>query len=199
MHSTIVASNAGQLRGCTSFGASISMAIETPNFTMLQNKTALAPGDTLVRGLLIPRAIKAPGNTTTAAPYSAELNQPSAAPACPHSQANDAATTPTAACTAITHHGDTRRGLRATRSRACSRVRLVNSAWPSSSAHGAERRFRADVLEVTDESSKARKLYGQTRAGPGTPMVDRTIAGSTAQNSTPLRDTKLSCSCTAWV
>lgn len=199
MHSTIVASNAGQLRGCISFGASISMAIETPNFTMLQTitPTALAPGDTLVRGLVIPRAIKAPGTTTTAAPYSAELNQPSAAPACPKSQANEAAATPTAACTAITHHGDTRRGLRATRSRACSRVRLVNSAWPSSSAHGAERRFRADVLEVTDESSKACKLYGQTRAGPGAPMVDRTIAGSTAQNSTPLRDTKLSCSCTA--
>lgn len=83
MHSTIVASSAGQLRGCTHFGASISMAIETPNFTMLQNMTptALAPGDTLVRGLVIPRAIKAPGTTTTAAPYSAELNQPSAAPA----------------------------------------------------------------------------------------------------------------------
>ena len=70
MHSAIVASKAGQLRGCTSFGANISMATETPIFTMLHNMTltALAPGDTLESGLVMPRAIKAPGTTTTAAP-----------------------------------------------------------------------------------------------------------------------------------
>ncbi len=70
MHSTIVASKAGQLRGCTSFDASINMATETPIFTMLHDMTltALAPGDTLLSRLVMPRAIKAPGTTTTATP-----------------------------------------------------------------------------------------------------------------------------------
>ena len=70
MHSTIPTSNAGQLSGCTSLGASISMATETPIFVISQNMklTALAPGDVLVIRLVMPRAIKAPGTTTVAAP-----------------------------------------------------------------------------------------------------------------------------------
>ena len=70
MHSTKPTSKAGQLRGCTSFGASISMAIETAIFTISHNMklTALLPGDMLVSRLVMPRAIKAPGNTTVAAP-----------------------------------------------------------------------------------------------------------------------------------
>ena len=76
MHTTRPTSSAGQLRGCTSFGASISMTTETPIFTISHNMklTALAPGDTLESRLVMPRAIKAPGTTTTAAPYSADQN-----------------------------------------------------------------------------------------------------------------------------
>jgi hypothetical protein len=57
-------------QGCTSFGASISIATETPILTISHNMklTALAPGDTLDRRLVMPRAIKAPGTTTVAAP-----------------------------------------------------------------------------------------------------------------------------------
>ena len=70
MHSTKVASNTGQLKGCTSFGASISMTIETPIFTVLHSITlkVLLPTDRLDTLLVMPRAIKAPGSTATSAP-----------------------------------------------------------------------------------------------------------------------------------
>ena len=70
MHSTRLTSKAGQLKGCTSFGASISMSTETAIFTNCHNMklTALLIGDMLVSELVMPRAIKAAGNTTTAAP-----------------------------------------------------------------------------------------------------------------------------------
>ncbi len=66
MQRTKPASNAGQLNPCTSFGASISMAIETAILTISHNMklTALAPGDMLLRRLVMPRAISAPGTTT---------------------------------------------------------------------------------------------------------------------------------------
>ena len=106
MHTTRPTSNAGQLSGCTSFGASISMATETPIFTDSHNMklTALTPGDMLDSRLVMPRAIKAPGTTTAAAPYSADhaCSRPP-----PSSHANSATTPPTAACTATTRHGDT--------------------------------------------------------------------------------------------
>ena len=74
MHSTRPTSSAGQLKGCTNFGASISMATETAILTISHNMklTALAPGDMLLSRLVMPRAIKAPGTTTVAAPYSAD-------------------------------------------------------------------------------------------------------------------------------
>ena len=70
VHNTRPTSRAGQLRGCTIFGASISIATETPILTISHNMklTALAPSDTLDRRLVMPRAIKAPGTTTVAAP-----------------------------------------------------------------------------------------------------------------------------------
>ncbi len=51
-------------------GASTSIATETPNFNISQNMklAALAKGETLLSLLVMPRAIKAPGNTTVAAP-----------------------------------------------------------------------------------------------------------------------------------
>ncbi len=70
MQTTRLTSNAGQLNGCTIFGANASISTETAIFTISHNMklTALAPGDTLLIRLLMPRAIKAPGTTTTAAP-----------------------------------------------------------------------------------------------------------------------------------
>jgi hypothetical protein len=46
------------------------MAIETPNFTdsHVMKLMALTPGDMLESRLVMPRAIKAPGTTTAAAP-----------------------------------------------------------------------------------------------------------------------------------
>ena len=69
MHNTRPTSKAGQLKGCTSFDASASMAIETAILTASHNMklTALAAGDMLESRLVMPRAIKAPGTTTVAA------------------------------------------------------------------------------------------------------------------------------------
>jgi len=77
MHNTSPTSNAGQLKGCTRVGASKSMAIDTPIFTNCHTRklTALAPGDVLLSLLVMPRAIKAPGNTTVAAPYNTDHAQ----------------------------------------------------------------------------------------------------------------------------
>ena len=106
MHSTIATSKAGQLRGCTSFGASASMATETAIFTNSHNMklTALAPGDMLLSRLVMPRAIKAPGTTTVAAPQSAD-QAVSDLPVM--SIASKATTPPTAHCTKTTRHGET--------------------------------------------------------------------------------------------
>ena len=70
MHSTKLTSKAGQLNGSTSFGAKTSMAIETEILTASHTMklTALAAGDMLESRLVMPRAIKAPGITTVAAP-----------------------------------------------------------------------------------------------------------------------------------
>ena len=70
MHNTRPTSSAGQLNVCTIFGANISMATETTIFTIVHNRTltALLPGDMLLSLLVMPRAIKAPGTTTAAAP-----------------------------------------------------------------------------------------------------------------------------------
>ena len=70
MHNTIPTSKAGQDRLCTSFGARTSIAIEAPILTISHNMklTALTPGDMLLKRLVMPRAIKAPGRTTVAAP-----------------------------------------------------------------------------------------------------------------------------------
>ena len=132
MHNTSAASNAGQLKGCTSFGASISMAIETPIFTRLHTitLTALAPGDTVDIRLVMPRAIKAPGTTAVAAPYSAD-HTTSGLPKSSH--ANAAITPPTIICIATTRHGDSD-GLFARKARASSAVRALTGGSCSSSS-----------------------------------------------------------------
>ena len=105
MHNTRPTSSAGQLKACTIFGASISMATETTIFTNVHNMTltALLAGDMLLSLLVMPRAIRAPGTTTVAAPYSTDHATPAF---CVSSAANSAATAPTTACTTITRHGD---------------------------------------------------------------------------------------------
>ena len=72
MHTTIVISNAGQLRSGTTFTAITSRAIATPIFSIYQNRkpTAAATGARVPRD--IPRASKALGRTTEAAPYNAD-------------------------------------------------------------------------------------------------------------------------------
>lgn len=106
MHNTKLTSNMGQLRGCTIFGARNSISTETAILTDSHNMklTALTPGDMLLIRLLMPRAIKAPGTTTTAAPYSAEFNT-TRSPVT--AQDNKATTAPTAACAATTHQAGT--------------------------------------------------------------------------------------------
>lgn len=70
MHTTSATSKAGQLNDCTSFGASTSITTETEIFSNSHNMklTALTPGDTLEKRLVMPRAMRAEGPTTTAAP-----------------------------------------------------------------------------------------------------------------------------------
>ena len=74
MHSTSATSKAGQLKCGTNLGAPISSATETAIFTISHDMklTADTPGDMLVSRLVMPRAIKAPGTTTVAAPYSTD-------------------------------------------------------------------------------------------------------------------------------
>lgn len=106
MHNTRLTSIAGQLSGCTILGARTSISTETTILTDSHNMklTALAPGDMLLIRLLIPRAIKAPGTTTTAAPYSADTNTTRSPVA---AQDNKATTAPTAACATTTHQAGT--------------------------------------------------------------------------------------------
>jgi hypothetical protein len=105
MHSTKATSSAGQLKGCTSFGASISSATETPILTISHSMklAALLPGDMLDNRLVMPRAINRPGSTTTAAPYSAD-SPVIGLPVKSHTKA--ATTTPSPACTATTRQGE---------------------------------------------------------------------------------------------
>ncbi len=79
-----------------------------------------------------PQAIRAPGSTTTAAPYSAD--QPTAASAV-IAAPSTATTSPTAACTATTRHGESG-GLTARNAATCSRVSgtLRSSAASSNAA-----------------------------------------------------------------
>ena len=78
MHTTRVTSKAGQLRPGTTLGASISMATETAILPNSHNMTLTAEtaGAKLEIRLVMPRAIKAPGTTTVAAPYSADHARP---------------------------------------------------------------------------------------------------------------------------
>jgi len=68
MHTNIMTSNTGQLKSGTTRDAITSIAIATPIFNISQNMkpTAKLIADPALRD--IPRAIKAPGNTTAIAP-----------------------------------------------------------------------------------------------------------------------------------
>lgn len=82
------------------------MPTETAILTNSHNMklTALTPGDMLDSRLVMPRAIKAPGKTTTAAPY----NSDAAIDALPvMTPAAADATTPTPACAPMTRQGET--------------------------------------------------------------------------------------------
>ena len=131
MHSTRPTSNAGQLKPCTSLGASTSMATETAILTNSHNMklTALLPGPTLESLLVMPRAIKAAGTTTVAAPYRSD--QPTSCRELSRA-ANSAATTPTPACTRTTLQGESE-GDRARSDSASSRVNVLTGGRRSSS------------------------------------------------------------------
>ena len=94
MHSTIDASSAGQTTPGTIRAASTSMATESAIFTNPHHSmlTALTTGDSDDSRLVAPRAISAPGTTTTAAPYA--RRQAPMRP--PRSPATTAAIAPTA-------------------------------------------------------------------------------------------------------
>ncbi len=167
MHSTRATSSAGQLRDCTSFGASISMATETAILTASHNMklTALAPAFMLLSRLVMPRAIKAPGTTTVAAPYSAD-HPTSCLPV--SSSASKATATPTAPCTATTRQGDS--GGSAARSAcACSRVKGLKAfdhpPLAASSSASSQRSFRVgrSITVMVGELGKADRLYEETR------------------------------------
>lgn len=127
MHTTKPTSSAGQTRGCTMRPASTSISTETAIFTASHNMklTADVPGAMLESRLVMPRAIKAPGNTTAAAPYNSD-HPTSLLPVA--SQPIKAATTPTPDCTTTTHQGDTTGSL-ARSAAACSRVSGVTSGF----------------------------------------------------------------------
>src|SRR3954452_18988111 len=104
MHKTIDASSAGQTTPGTIRAASTSMTIDSAIFTNPHHSmlTALTTGDSDDSRLVAPRAISAPGTTTTAAPYAADT-----APRRPaRSAATATATAPSAACAAITRQGE---------------------------------------------------------------------------------------------
>lgn len=132
MHNTSATSKAGQFKGWTTLGASTSISTDAPIFNVAQNITlaALVTGDTLAIGLVVPRAIKAPGTTTTAAPYSAEAAA-SREPVISHASA--AISSPRPAWAAITRHGDSD-GLRIRNASASSRDNLLNGSSSASSA-----------------------------------------------------------------
>ena len=123
MHNTIATSSAGQFNGWTARGASTNINTDAPIFSSAQNimLAALVAGDRRDIGLVVPRAINAPGSTTTAAPYSAEAavaGEPVTSPA------TTAIARPRATWLAITRHGDST-GFRARSASASSRVNLL--------------------------------------------------------------------------
>ena len=129
MHSTKPISSAGQTSGWTTRLATNNIATETNILTVDHNSTltALAAGDMLESRLVMPRAIKAPGTTTTAAPYSIDhatsgrrvINHPTSA-----------ATTPTATWVATTRHGETGSSwaLKAATSSRLSRLKFLSAS-----------------------------------------------------------------------
>ena len=132
MHRTTPTSIAGKLRFGTSFGASASMTTETAILTISHNMklTALLPGDMLESLLVMPRAIKAPGTTTAAAPYSTDHAISCLWVRTPASRAD---TTPTANITPNTRHGDTA-GSWARNTDASAAVSGLNAWLPASSS-----------------------------------------------------------------
>src|ERR1700712_5969325 len=103
MHTTMVTSSAGQLRFGTTLTAIANIAIATPIFSISQNMKPAATATGFRVPLVMPRANKALGKTTAAAPYSADHTAPlrcvNAQTAAPHNK-------PAAACAATTPPGD---------------------------------------------------------------------------------------------
>lgn len=181
MHSTMPTSNAGQLRGCTSFGASTSMATETPILTTSHNMklTALLPGDMLENRLVMPRAIKAPGTTTVAAPYSTD-HPNSFFPVT--SDASAASTTPTPTWTSTTRQGDSGGSL-ARKACACSLVSALNFSAAASSSRSQSFQSAFDMgsgiglhgAKPRDYTNKPEAFRNSPGAARGTGFA-RTIA-----------------------
>src|SRR5439155_12910158 len=132
------------------------MVTETPIFTISHSMklTALTPSDILESRLVMPRASKAPGTTTVAAPYSAD-HATSERPVTSH--ASPATPAPTAACAATTHHGDTV-GCLSLKACASSRVSLLKGKSSAASA-SLPRSKRSFMAKVTVGPSKASGLY----------------------------------------
>lgn len=74
MHTTSVASIKGQLMPGTAREANASIASETSIFSTPQPimLAVLTTGEIELSGLVAPRAMRAPGTATTAAPYNAD-------------------------------------------------------------------------------------------------------------------------------
>ena len=119
MHSTIVASKAGQLRGCTSFGASISMAIETANLHHAPQHDADGAGAGRHAGERAGHAARhqGPRHHHHCGAIQRRPEHPSRRDKQPVASATS---TPITACAEITRHGDIRCGILATRAWACS-------------------------------------------------------------------------------
>ena len=105
MHTTSVASITGQFKPGTNRLAPASIAsdtsiFKTPHPIML---AVLTIGEIELIRLVAPRAIKAPGSATTAAPYKAE-NPTTDSPVTAH--ASKAITAPTTTCAATTRHDE---------------------------------------------------------------------------------------------
>ena len=166
MQTNRVTSSTGQLKGCKICGANISMATETAIFSISHNMklTALWPGDMLENRLVMPRAIKAPGTTATAAPYSAD-NPADRSPMMTHTKA--ATTTPTTACNRTTRHGETGRSF-ARRACASCWVKGLKSSYPAASpswGQGSDRIVRSDMAWFADAALRANRR--SVRGNPG--------------------------------
>jgi|GEM_PF-39809 len=165
MQTISVTSNTGQLTGCRTCGASTSMTTETAIFSISHNMkpTALWPGDMLVNRLVMPRAIKTPGTTATAAPYSADHPADRSPQMTPTKAATPA---PTTACIPTTRHTETA-GWFARKACASSWVRGLKSLYPAaspSSGQGSDRIVRSDMAWYADVASEANR--GSVRGNP---------------------------------